>query len=280
MQIHKPHTATQKQDEIVGRTTRSSSHYYFMVPYGIIHAGHNFFWKKNAYIRKKLYLCRLVGHATLRGNKEASILLHGRAMGKEQLRKNLKESPRLKRWLDYLIMNQRDARPRWYVRLLAPLYQKRGRGSKIYASVRMDTPPYRRFILGRRSVVESYSCINNAVGDVVIGDHTRIGIHNTIIGPVTIGSHVNLAQGITVTALNHNFDDTTRRIDEQGVSTNPVTIGDDVWIGANAVILPGVNIGRHCVVAAGAVVTKDVPDGTLVGGVPAKVIKSIVIQNS
>ena len=194
---------------------------------------------------------------------------------KEALRQGLKGSPKLKRWIDYLIMNQRDARPRWYVRLLAPLYQHRGRGSKIYHSVRMDTPPYRRFWLGRRSVVESYCCINNAVGDVTIGDYTRIGIHCTVIGPVCIGSHVNLAQGITVTALNHNFGDAARRIDEQGVSTKPVVIGDDVWIGANAVILPGVTIGRHCVIAAGAVVTKDVPDYTLAGGVPAKTIKDI-----
>ena len=182
---------------------------------------------------------------------------------KEGLRQGLKGYPQLKRWLDALIMNQRDARPRWYIRLLAPLYQYRGRGSKIYGSVRMDTPPYRSFHLGRRSVVESYCCINNAVGDVTIGDHTRIGIHCTIIGPVTIGSHVNLAQGITVTALNHNFQDGSKRIDEQGVSTNPVVIGDDVWIGANAVILPGVTIGHHCVVAAGAVVSKDVPDNTV-----------------
>lgn len=187
----------------------------------------------------------------------------------------MKGAPRLKRWLDYLIMNQRDARPRWYVRLLAPLYQQRGRHSKIYWSVRMDTPPYRKFALGRHSVVESFSCINNAVGDVIIGDHSRIGLHNTIIGPVTIGSHVNLAQGITITALNHNFEDASRRIDEQGVSTKPVVIGDDVWIGANAVVLPGVTIGRHSVVAAGAVVTKDVPDNSLVVGVPAKVIKSL-----
>ena len=194
---------------------------------------------------------------------------------KEQLRQSLKTSPRLKRWLDYLIMNQRDARPRWYIRLMAPLYQHRGRGSKIYRSVRMDTPPYRQFALGRGSVVESYSCINNAVGDVIIGDHTRIGLHNTIIGPVSIGNNVNLAQGITVTALNHNFGDATKRIDEQGVSTKPVVIGDDVWIGANVVVLPGVTIGSHCVVAAGAVVTKDVPDHTLVAGVPAKVIKTI-----
>ena len=87
---------------------------------------------------------------------------------------------------------------------------------------------------------------------------------------MTIGSHVNLAQGIVVTALNHNFKDTTLRIDEQGISTKPVVIGDDVWIGANAVILPGVTIGKHVVVAAGAVVTKDVPDNCIVGGVPAR----------
>ena len=194
---------------------------------------------------------------------------------KEQLREGLKASPRLKKWLDYIIMNQRDARPRSYIRLLAPLYQHRGSHSKIYGSVRLDTPPYRRFWLGNHSVIESYCCINNAVGDVVIGDHTRIGIHSTVIGPVCIGSHVNLAQGITVTALNHNFADPEKRIDEQGVSTRPVVIGDDVWIGANAVVLPGVTIGSHCVVAAGAVVTKDVPDNTLVGGVPAKVIKQL-----
>ena len=194
---------------------------------------------------------------------------------KEDIRQSLKANPKLKQWIDYLIMNQRDARPRWYVRLLAPLYQDRGRGSKIYWSVRMDTPPYRLFSLGRNSVVESYSCINNAVGDVLIGDNTRIGIHNTIIGPVTIGDNVNLAQGITVTALNHNFDDTSKRIDEQGISTKPVIIQDDVWIGANAVILPGVTIGSHAVIAAGAVVTEDVPSYTVVGGVPAKIIRQI-----
>lgn len=196
-------------------------------------------------------------------------------MNKETIRASLKNSPALKRMLDLLIMNQRDARPRWYIRLLAPLYQQRGRGSKIYGSVRMDTPPYRKFVLGRRSVVESFCCINNAVGDVIIGDNTRIGLHSTVIGPVEIGSNVNLAQGIVVTALNHNFTDCTKRIDEQGVSTAKVTIGNDVWIGANATVLPGVTIGNHCVVAAGAVVTKDVPPYSLVGGVPAKILKKL-----
>lgn len=196
-------------------------------------------------------------------------------MNQDKIREKLKNSPTSKRFLDWLMMNQRDARPRWYIRLLAPLYQHRAWSSKIYWSVRMDTPPYRRFWLGRRSVIESYCCINNAVGDVTIGDYTRIGIHCTVIGPVCIGHHVNLAQGITVTALNHNFADTNRRIDEQGISTRPVVIGDDVWIGANAVILPGVTIGRHVVVAAGAVVTKDVPDNCVVAGIPAKVVKKL-----
>jgi len=196
-------------------------------------------------------------------------------MNNEEIRGKFKESPRLKRLVDWLIMNPVQTRPRWFVRMLAPLYQHRGNCSKIHRSVRMDTPPYRKFSLGDYSVVESFSCINNAVGDVVIGDHTRVGLHNTVIGPVTIGSHVNLAQGITVTALNHNFAEKDIRIDEQGVSTNPVNIGNDIWIGANAVILPGVTIGDHAVVAAGAVVTKDVPPHTLVAGVPAKIIKEL-----
>ena len=196
-------------------------------------------------------------------------------MDNESVRARLKNNPKFKKFIDWVIMNQVETRPRWFMRLLAPLYQHRGKHSVIHRSARMDTPPYRLFSLGNYSVIESFACINNAVGDVIIGDHTRIGLHNTIIGPVDIGNHVNLAQGITVTALNHNFSDTNKRIDEQGVSTNPVTIEDDVWIGANAVILPGVKIGEHCVVAAGAVVTKDVPPHSLVAGVPAKVIKNI-----
>ena len=196
-------------------------------------------------------------------------------MNNEEVRAKFKSNPRLKRMVDWLVMNQVETRPRWFIRLLAPLYQHRGRHAIIHHSVRMDTPPYRKFWLGDYSVVESFACINNAVGDVIIGNHTRIGLHNTIIGPVTIGSHVNLAQGITITALNHNFDDSEKRIDQQGISTKEVVLEDDIWVGANAVILPGVTIGKHAVVAAGAIVTKDVPPHSLVAGVPAKVIRQI-----
>ena len=196
-------------------------------------------------------------------------------MNNEAVREKFNRNPKWKKFLDWVIMNQVETRPRWFIRLLAPLYQHRGRHSVIHHSARMDTPPYRKFSLGDYSVIESFACINNAVGDVMIGDHTRIGLHNTIIGPVIIGSHVNLAQGITITALNHNFENSKKRIDEQGVSTSAVVIEDDIWIGANAVVLSGVTIGHHSVVAAGAVVTKDVPPHSLVAGVPAKIIKQI-----
>ena len=196
-------------------------------------------------------------------------------MNKESIRKWLKSSPRLKKLLDSLIMNKVQARPRWYIRIFAAMYQHHGKHSLIYKSVRMDTPPYCKLSLGDYSIIESYCCINNSVGDVIIGDHTRIGIGNTIIGPVTIGNNVNLAQNITVTALNHNYSDPNLLIDKQGFTTSAIQISDDVWIGANAVILPGVTIGRHSVIAAGAVVTKNVPPNALVAGVPAVVKKMI-----
>ncbi|WP_036913057.1 DapH/DapD/GlmU-related protein [Prevotella sp. FD3004] len=196
-------------------------------------------------------------------------------MNNEAIREMFKKNPKWKNFIDWIIMNQVETRPRWFIRILSPLYQHRGKHSVIHSSVRMDTPPYRKFSLGDYSVIESFACINNAVGDVIIGNYTRIGLHNTIIGPVTIGHHVNLAQGITVTALNHKFENPDIRIDEQGVSTKPVVIGNDIWVGANAVILPGITIGDHSVIAAGAIVTKDVPPHSLVAGIPAKVIKQI-----
>ncbi|MCR5470685.1 MAG: acyltransferase [Prevotella sp.] len=196
-------------------------------------------------------------------------------MNNEAIREMFKKNPKWKNFIDWIIMNQVETRPRWFIRILSPLYQHRGKHSVVHSSVRMDTPPYRKFSLGDYSVIESFACINNAVGDVIIGNYTRIGLHNTIIGPVTIGHHVNLAQGITVTALNHKFKNPDIRIDEQGVSTKPVVIGNDIWVGANAVILPGVTIGDHSVIAAGAIVTKDAPPHSLVAGVPAKIIKQI-----
>ncbi len=189
------------------------------------------------------------------------------------LKDRIKQHPMLKQVVYRFFMHPVKTRPNWWIRLFNFVYLKRGKGSVIYRSVRMDLPPFRKFVLGRYSVVEDFCCLNNAVGDLIIGDYTRIGLGNTVIGPARIGSHVNLAQGITVTGLNHNFADPMLRIDEQGVSTQEVVIEDDVWVGANAVILPGVTVGRHCVVAAGSVVSRSVPPYSVCAGSPARVIK-------
>ena len=111
------------------------------------------------------------------------------------------------------------------------------------------------------------------MGDLTIGSYTRIGLSNTIIGPARIGNYVNLAQNVTVTGLNHIFEDPNKRIDEQGVLTKEVVIEDDVWIGANCVILPGVTISKHAIVGAGSVVSSDIPSYSVCAGNPAQIIK-------
>jgi acetyltransferase-like isoleucine patch superfamily enzyme len=191
------------------------------------------------------------------------------------LKEQIKGHPLLKRVVYRFLMHPVKTRPNWWIRPFCRLFMKRGRGSVIYRSVRADVTPFHPFTLGRRSVIEDYCCVNNAVGEIFIGDHTRIGLHNTIIGPVRIGNQVNLAQGVVVSGLNHRFSDTQTPIADQGVDTALTIISDDVWIGANAVILPGVHIGRHSVVGAGSVVTKDIPEYCVAVGNPARIIKEM-----
>ena len=76
-------------------------------------------------------------------------------------------------------------------------------------------------------------------------------------------------------AVNHVFDDPTRPMVEQGITAQGIVVGDDVWIGAGAILTDGVHVGHGAVVAAGAVVTGDVPPHTVVGGVPARVLRHI-----
>ena len=189
------------------------------------------------------------------------------------IKEKIKQNPRLKQFILNLIMHPVKTRPRWWFRQLRFLYVERGKKSVIYRSVRKDITPFNRFVLGERSVIEDYSIVNNAVGDVIIGNRTRIGLGNTVIGPVQIGDKVNCAQNVTITGLNHNFQDVSIAINDQGISTHPVVIADDVWIGANSVILPGVSVGTHSIVAAGSVVTRSVPPRSICAGNPARVIK-------
>lgn len=185
----------------------------------------------------------------------------------------IKSNPELKRRLLFMMMHPVKTRPRLWLRCLQFLYMKKGKNSVIYRSVRKDIVPFNGFSLGKSSVIEDYSVINNAVGNIVIGDFTRIGMGNTIIGPVMIGNNVILAQNIVISALNHNFEDVSMTINQQGVVTDQITIENNVWIGANCSILAGVSIGEHVVVGAGSVVTKDIPPYCVVVGNPARVVK-------
>ncbi|MDM4769741.1 acyltransferase [Solimonas sp. SE-A11] len=93
-------------------------------------------------------------------------------------------------------------------------------------------------------------------------------------GGLTIGSNVMIGPGTRLLTNGHRMERTDIPMREQGLYDKPISIGDDVWIGANVMVLPGVTIGRGSVVAAGAVVTKDVPEYSLAVGVPAKPVKS------
>ncbi len=112
---------------------------------------------------------------------------------------------------------------------------------------------------------------------IKIGKNCLIGEFNVLRGQggITMGDNVYTSPFVQIVAVNHVYDDPTRPIIAQGITAQGILIDNDAWIGSGAVILDGVHIGQGAVVAAGAVVTSDVPAHTVVGGVPAKVIKKI-----
>lgn len=111
------------------------------------------------------------------------------------------------------------------------------------------------------------------MGNIIIGDRCAITSRVKLVGPVTLGNMVTIGSGAQITGLTHNFEDVNCPIKDQGVSPNPTIVSDDVWIGGNSVIIQGLKIGTHCIIASGSVVTRDVPDYSVVAGNPAKVIK-------
>lgn len=188
--------------------------------------------------------------------------------------KTIKSNPALKALALWLLMPKNQARPRLWVQLfLNPFKHKRGKRALVRRRTRMDVLPFKNFALGDDSTIEDFATVNNGVGDVIIGNRTRIGISCVLIGPVTIGNDVMLAQNIVVSGLNHPYEDVTVPISVQKVTTKPIVIEDESWIGANAVITAGVTVGKHAVVAAGSVVTKDVPPYSIAAGNPARVLK-------
>ncbi len=109
---------------------------------------------------------------------------------------------------------------------------------------------------------------------VSFGDNVHLN-ENVVISAkrseIIVGNNVIFSAGCVVTSIGYNFDGRSKN----SHSDAPITIEDNAWIGANATILPGVRVGKCAVIAAGAVVSKDVEVGTIVGGVPAKLIRKI-----
>ena len=108
---------------------------------------------------------------------------------------------------------------------------------------------------------------------VTIGDRSSLGVDSQVFGPVTIGSNVMMGPECCILTRNHQHDRCDIPMIDQGYEDyRPVVIGDDVWIGRCVIILPGVTVGGGSIIAAGAVVSKDVKPYSIVGGVPAKQI--------
>jgi len=127
------------------------------------------------------------------------------------------------------------------------------------------------------SILHVYNFRGMQQSGITIGKNSLIGEHNVIRGQggVTIGDRVYTSPFVQIVAVNHVFDDPNVPFVDQGITAEGIVIEDDVWIGSGAVITDGVRIGKGAVVAGGAVVTKHVEPHTIVGGVPARVIRTI-----
>ncbi len=120
-----------------------------------------------------------------------------------------------------------------------------------------------------------YNVIIQGTGKLILGQRSYLS-HGTIIGvndKIIIGKNVMIAAYVSIRDTDHNFQDLEIPMIRQGINSAPIVIEDNVWIGHGAVITKGVIIKKGAIIGANAVVTKDVPENAIVGGVPAKIIK-------
>lgn len=108
---------------------------------------------------------------------------------------------------------------------------------------------------------------------IILGDRSGIGVNCKVRGPLKMGNDIMMGPDVVILTHGHEYKDVSVTMNKQGHFVKQVEIGNDVWIGTRTVIMPGVKIGNGVIIGANAVVTKDVPDYAIVGGVPAKVIK-------
>jgi maltose O-acetyltransferase len=126
---------------------------------------------------------------------------------------------------------------------------------------------------GKNVIIKQNAYFGSGIG-IKIGNNSQIGERATIGAYTKIGDDVIMGPEVIIWSVTHRFDDVNIPINLQGAtSVRPVEIGNDVWIGQRVIIKPGLKIGSHSVIAAGAIVTKDVPAWAVAAGVPAKVVK-------
>lgn len=106
-----------------------------------------------------------------------------------------------------------------------------------------------------------------------VGNFSELGTRCMIQSNVIIGNNVIMGPDVKIYSRNHKFSSLEKPIQYQGKDQYQTHIGNDVWIGANVIITAGQKIGDHVIISAGAVVTKDIPDYAIVGGVPARILK-------
>ena len=128
-----------------------------------------------------------------------------------------------------------------------------------------------RLTMGRSSWIAGHAIVR---GEIDLGENVSVNPYACLSGKVRIGNGVRIASHVSVVGFNHGFDDLDTPIYRQPLTSKGIEIEDDVWVGANAVILDGVRIGKSAVIAAGAVVTQNIPAFSIAGGVPARVLKS------
>jgi acetyltransferase-like isoleucine patch superfamily enzyme len=130
-------------------------------------------------------------------------------------------------------------------------------------------------IIGDDTYIQPYAVLKANGGKIMLGKNCTVNDYAVLYGHggLTIGNDVHISTHAVFVPANHVFKDPSTPISKQGETKNGITVGDDVWIGANSSILDGVNIGKGCVIGAGAVVTGPVPPFSVAAGVPARVIK-------
>lgn len=146
-----------------------------------------------------------------------------------------------------------------------------GRGCFVSPEAQIFAEPGRTVVIGDGAAIAAQAFLH---GPLILGKNVSINARASLDGGsagIVIGDDTRIATSATLYAFDHGLA-ADRLIREQPVRSRGIRIGADVWIGANAGVTDGVTIGDHAVVAMGAVVTKDVPPGVIVGGVPAQVI--------